>query len=122
MKNNNSFIKGRIKGIYYALKGSYLLIKQEASIKVQAVIAILITIAGFYFHISTTEWMFQVLAIGLVMGTEGINTAIEEIADFIHPEQHPKIGLIKDLSAGAVFLTALAAIVIACIIYIPKIF
>jgi diacylglycerol kinase (ATP) len=120
MKNNNSFIKGRIKGIYFALKGFYLLLKQEASIKVQAVIAILVTIAGFYFQISTTEWMFQVLAIGLVMGTEGINTAIEEIADFIHPEQHPKIGLIKDISAGAVFITALAAIVIACIIYFPK--
>ncbi len=122
MKNKNSFIKGRIKGIQYALKGLYLLIKQEASIKVQIVIAILVTIAGFYFHISTTEWMFQVLAIGLVMGTEGINTAIEEIANFINPEQHPKIGLIKDISAGAVFLTALAAIVIACIIYIPKIY
>jgi len=66
--------------------------------------------------------MFQVLAIGLVMGTEGINTAFEEIADFIHPEQHPKIGYLKDIAAGAVFFTAIAALVIACIIYIPKIF
>ncbi len=116
----DSFIKGRIKGGYIAIKGFFLLIKQEASIQVQATIAILITIAGFYFHISTTEWIVQILAIGLVMGVEGINTAIEEIADFIHPEHHPKIGLIKDLSAGAVFFTALAAIIIAAIIYIPK--
>ncbi len=118
--SKDSFIKGRIKGGYYAIKGFFLLLKQEASIKVQAGISILIIIAGFYYHISSTEWMIQILAIGLVMGVEGLNTAIEEIADFIHPEHHPKIGLVKDLSAGAVFFTALAAIIIACIIYIPK--
>ena len=42
-----------------------------------------------------------ILTIGLIMSLEGLNTAIEEIADFIHPEHHKKIGLIKDLAAGA---------------------
>ena len=64
--------------------------------------------------------MFQVLAIGLVMSIEGLNTAAEEMADFVHPDFHNKIGYIKDVAAGAVFFAAIAAIVIACIIYIPK--
>ena len=55
------------------------------------------------------------------MAIEGLNTAIEEIADFIHPEHHSKIGLIKDLAAGAVFIFAVAAVIIGCIIYLPKI-
>lgn len=79
------------------------------------------TILGFYVGLSTTEWCIQILITALIMAIEGVNTAIEEIANFIHPEHHPKIGLVKDLAAGAVFIVATAAIVIGCIIYIPKI-
>ncbi|OAB78681.1 diacylglycerol kinase family protein [Cochleicola gelatinilyticus] len=116
----NSFLGKRIKGFKYAFKGAYLLLKNEASIQVQTVIAVIVTIAGFYFDISTTEWMFQFIAIGLVMSIEGLNTAAEEIANFVHPDYHSKIGYIKDVAAGAVFIAALTAVIIACIIYIPK--
>ncbi len=106
----------------YAFKGALLLLKTESSIKIQFFIAILMTIAGFYFNISTYEWIVQCLAIGMVMSVEGINTAIEEIADFMHPEHHIKIGLIKDIAAGAVFIASVFAIIIGFIIYLPKIF
>jgi len=120
MSKKEPFLINRLKGIGYATKGAWLLIKNEASIKVQVVISLLITIAGFYFQISSTEWILQTLTIALVLSAEGLNTAIEEIADFIHPEHHPKIGYIKDVAAGAVFFTAIASIIVACIIYIPK--
>ena len=116
----DSYLGKRIKGGGYAIKGAYLLLRHEASIQVQAVIAVIMTVAGFYFEISTTEWMFQIFAIGLVMSVEGMNTATEEMADFIHPNFHTKIGFIKDIAAGAVFLAALTAVIIGCIIYIPK--
>ena len=116
----NSFIGKRLMGGVYATKGALLLIKNEASIQVQFVIAILITIAGFYFEISKTEWMFQIFSIALVMSAEGLNTAAEEIANFVHPDFHKKIGYIKDVAAGAVFFAAIAAVIIACIIYFPK--
>src|SRR5680860_1229326 len=71
---------------YFALRGAFLLIRTEASIKIQVFLAILMTAAGFYFEISNTEWILQVLAISLVVGIEGTNTAIEKICDlsFIH--------------------------------------
>ena len=97
-----------------------MLLKNEASIQAQAVIAVLVTIAGFYFELSANEWMMQVFAIGLVMSTEGLNTAAEEMADFVHPDFHQKIGYIKDVAAGAVFFSAITAIIIGCFIYIPK--
>lgn len=122
MTKKESFLVNRLKSIGFAYKGALLLLKTEASIKIQFVIAILVTIAGFYFDISSTEWILQILAIGLVMSTEGINTAIEEIADFIYPEHHAKIGFIKDVAAGAVFIAAVAAIIIGFIIYLPKLF
>jgi len=110
-----------MKGAKYALKGAFILLRTEASIQVQFAIATILTIAGFYYKISATEWMFQIFSIGLIMSIEGLNTAIEEIADFIHPEFHNKIGLIKDIAAGAVFIAAIAAITVGLIIYIPKI-
>ena len=62
----------------------------------------------------------QTFAIGLGMSIEGVNTAIEKLSDFIHPNHNPKIGVIKDISAGAVFIAATCAFIIGLIIYIPK--
>lgn len=121
-QKDNTFFSGRLKSVSYALKGAIKLITTEHSVMVQFSLGILVTIAGFYFGISKTEWLFQTLAIGLVMSIEGLNTAVEKIADFIHPNYHERIGFIKDIAAGAVFFAALTAIVIGLIIYIPFIF
>ncbi len=120
-QTDKSFVTGRLKSMVFALKGAFKLITTEHSVMVQSSIGVLITIAGFYFHISKEEWMFQILALGLVLGVEGLNTAVEKVADFVHPEFHEKIGFIKDIAAGAVFFAAMTAIAIGCIIYIPKI-
>lgn len=119
---NKSFIKSRISGFKYASRGAWLLVKREQSIQVQLVASVFVVCAGFYFDITATEWMFQLFAIGLVLSIEGINTAIEEIANFVHPDFHNKIGLIKDISAGAVFVAAITAVSIAVIIYYPYLF
>ena len=118
----NSYLGKRIRGGGYAIKGAWILLKTEHSIQVQAVISVLVTVAGFYFDITRTEWMFQVFAIGLVMSTEGLNSAVEGIADFVHPDFHTKIGYIKDVAAGAVLIAAVAAAIIAGFIYLPYIF
>ncbi len=104
----------------FALKGAIKLITTEHSVMVQSSLAVALIVAGFYFNISQTEWMFQTLAIGLVLSIEGLNTAVEKVADFIHPEFHERIGFIKDIAAGAVFFAAMTAIAIGLIIYIPK--
>jgi len=119
MKTDHSFVTGRLKSFKYAVLGAYKLITTEHSIMVQFSLGILVTIAGFYFNISKTEWLFQTMAIGLVLSIEGLNTAVEKIADFIHPNFHDKIGFIKDIAAGAVFFAALVAIAVGLIIYIP---
>ena len=75
-----------------------------------------------YVHISREEWMLQILAFGLVLGIEGLNTAVEKIADFIHPEFHDRIGFIKDIAAGAVLFAASSALTVGALIYVPKLF
>ena len=119
-EKDNSFFTGRLKSIGFAFKGAFKLITTEHSVMVQSTIAIMLIIVGFVFEISREEWMMQILAFGLVLGIESLNTAVEKIADFIHPEFHNKIGFIKDIAAGAVLFAALAAIAIGLLIYVPK--
>lgn len=119
-ERDKTFLTGRFKSMGFALKGAIKLATTEHSVMVQTSIGVLMIIAGFYFDISREEWMFQTLAIGLVLAVEGLNTAVEKIADFIHPEYHEKIGFIKDIAAGAVFFAAITSIAIGLLIYIPK--
>ena len=121
MKNkNDSFLRGRLRSLKFALRGMWLLMTTEDSIKAQLFVAVIAVILGFYFDISNIEWMIQFLAIGLVLVAEAANTAIEEVADFIHPDYHKKIGLIKDIAAGAPSFAAIISLIIAGFIYIPK--
>ena len=122
MIQDKRFVSGRIKSIGFAVKGAYKLVSTEHSIMVQFSIMILMIFAGFYFHISREEWMLQILAFGLVLAIEGLNTAVEKVADFIHPEFHERIGFIKDIAAGAVLFAAFSAIAVGALIYVPKIF
>ena len=117
-----SFLKNRIRGVGIAFRGAFLLVKTESSIQIQVAIALAVTAAGFYYDISNTEWMAQILAISLVLGVEGLNTAIEKMSDYTQPEFDNKIGFIKDISAGAVLWVSLAAVIVGLIIYLPKIF
>lgn len=117
----DSFFIQRLKGIRYALRGVWLLVRSEASIQVQLGFAIVGIALGFYFEISATEWLAQILVTGLVLVAEALNTGIEKLSDFVHPEYHQKIGFIKDVSAGAAAIAAIISLVVAGIIYIPKI-
>jgi diacylglycerol kinase (ATP) len=119
-QKDNTFFTGRLKSLVFAFKGAVKLMTTEHSIMVQSFLAVLMIFAGFYFQISHEEWLFQTLAIGLVISIEGLNTAVEKVADFIHPEFHQKIGFIKDIAAGAVFFAAMTAMAIGLMIYLPK--
>lgn len=119
-QKDNSFFSGRLKSVGFAVKGAFKLITTEHSVMVQSSLVVVMIIAGFVFDISRMEWMLQILSFGLVLGIESINTAVEKIADFIHPEFHDRIGFIKDIAAGAVMFAATAAIAIGLLIYVPK--
>jgi diacylglycerol kinase (ATP) len=118
-EKDNTFFTGRLKSMGFALKGALKLITTEHSVMVQSTIAVALIIAGIYFKISKEDWMFQTLAIGLVLAIEGLNTAVEKVADFIHPDYHERIGFIKDIAAGSVFFAAMTAIAIGLMIYLP---
>ena len=117
---DDNFFKGRLRSLIFALRGAWLLVTTEHSIMVQISIAVIMTVVGFIVQLSAIEWMFQLMAIGLVLVAESLNTGLEKLSDFIHPDYHKRIGFIKDISAGAATFAAIIAIIIGLIIYLPK--
>lgn len=112
-------IKSRIASFGYAIKGILKLLKSESNFQIEVVVAVVVTIAGFLVELTTTEWLFQVAAIGLVLSCEALNTAVEKLADTVQPEQDKRIEIVKDVAAGAVLLASIAAVIIGVIIYSP---
>lgn len=116
-----NIVEDRLYSLKYAFKGCLILLKTENAIKVHILSFVLLTVIGFIAQLSKTEWMFQILALGLVISIEALNTSIEAIADYIQPNFDKKIGELKDISAGAVLISAIFGAIILGFIYIPKI-
>ncbi len=114
-------IKDRMKSFPYAFNGLWILWKEEHNARIHCVAAICAVVAGVFFHISVYEWLAIVFAIGFVITLEIINSAIENIADFVSPERHEVIKKVKDLAAAGVLFSAMTAFVVGLIIFVPKI-
>ena len=115
------FIIGRLKGIIIAINGMFFLLKNEEAIKVQSFVFLIIIALGFYFEITSKEWIIHIILIGFILTTEALNTVAEKICDLITPKYDKRIKLIKDISAGAVSFAVLSSLIILLIIYFPYI-
>lgn len=104
-----------------AIRGCSLVIKNERNIKIQIVAAIIVTIMGFMFKISSVEWLVLVLTIFFVIVTECLNTAVEKTVDMITNKYSESAKNVKDISAGAVLFSAIASVIVGLIIFLPKI-
>ncbi len=109
----------RILSFKYAFEGLYAAFKEEPNLKFHFFFALLVITAGFYFQISSLDWIFIIIMTGLVLTLELTNTAIEAIVDSFTPEQHPRAKYAKDIGAAAVLITAISASIVGIIIFLP---
>ena len=114
-----SYLRKRINAFKYAGRGIAHLFRHEAHAKIHLIVMCLVILAGFFFHITPSEWCAVILCFGGVLSAEGFNTAIEALADKVSPQKDPLIRIAKDVAAGAVLLFTLAAIAIGLIIFLP---
>ena len=119
-KENFSVIK-RVRSFGYAFRGIGLLIKSTHNAWIHIAIFILVIILGIYFDVTKIEWFMVILASGFVFSAEAFNTAIEIDMDLTSPEYHPYARDTKDVAAGAVLISAITALVIGLLIFIPYI-
>lgn len=104
----------------YAGRGIKLLFGEPNS-RIHLLATVCVIVVGLLVSLSFTEWAIATILVGGVWVTEAINTAIERMCDHVTPEQHPEIKDIKDISAGAVLLSSIIAVIAGLFIFVPNI-
>ena len=120
-KKKTYSIKRLIKSFSYAFSGVISALKTEQNLLIDFISGIIAIVLGFVLKISTIEFIIVLIVIALVISMELMNTAIEYVVDMAMPEIHPLAKLSKDISGGAVLVSAIIALVVGLIIYLPKI-
>ncbi len=111
----------RLNSFKYAFAGLWDLFRSQPNARIHLLAAVGVVVAGFYFRLSEAEWCIVSLAIAVVFAAEAFNTALEYLTDLVSPDYHPLAGKAKDASAAAVLIAAIGAVVVAGIIFLPKI-
>lgn len=119
MSKNQSELDKRIKSFHYAIEGCYYVLKTQKNARIHAAITSGVIILGVWLMIPRQDWAMLILTIALVWMAEFLNTSIEAIVDMTMPDPHPLAKIAKDVSAGAVLLSAVAAIIVGLIILGP---
>lgn len=114
-------IKKFINSFTYPIKGLKYAYRNEQNLAVDVGIALIVVIFSFIFKVSLIEAALLALTIGLVLAFELVNTAIEAVVDLVTEDYHPLAKVAKDTSAAAVFVFALAAVIVGVIIFLPKV-
>ncbi|TDX51062.1 diacylglycerol kinase [Orenia marismortui] len=114
-------IQHLISSFNYAVNGIIYVLKHEKNMKIHFIISIIVLIFGLLLNLNKFELLILFITIALVFFAEMINTAIEELSDLVCQKYNTKVKIIKDISAGAVLVTALNAIVIGYIIFFQNI-
>jgi diacylglycerol kinase len=114
-----TFITSRVAAFGHAFRGWGYVLKTQQNAWIHSLVATLVLVMGFWLQISTTEWAILILTIAMVFSAEFINTSIEAVVDLASPTHHPLAKVGKDVGAGAVLVSALAAVIVGLLILGP---
>lgn len=114
-------IKRLFKSFKYAVKGLFLVMRDEQNFRVHIVFAVIALVFSWFYHITKIELIIVILLISTVMLMEVVNSAIERVTDVLKPRINDFVMEIKDIMAAAVMLASLVAIIVGLIIFVPYI-
>ncbi|MBT4518800.1 MAG: diacylglycerol kinase family protein [Halieaceae bacterium] len=121
MDNNDELfsLSGRIRSIGHAVDGVIEMLKGQHNSWVHIAITLAVIALAFLFRVTAVQWCVLIIAITLVWVVEALNTAFESLCDVVSPEFHPLVRKSKDIAAGAVLISAIGAITLGLIVFIP---
>ena len=113
-------MKKLMRSFGYAFKGIGYAAKTQLNFRVHLIATTLACCLGYALNITTNEWLWLILCVALVLTAELFNTAIEFLTDLVSPGYNELAGHVKDISAGAVLVTAFFALITGAIIFLPR--
>lgn len=106
-----------LRSFVFAMRGLIVAFRHERNLNVQLAVAFITVVAGYYYSITSTEWIAVITLIALVLCLELINSAIENVVNLVTTERNPLAGKIKDIAAGAVLLASIMSVIVGIIIF-----
>ncbi len=122
MQSLRDFFIGRVRAFGYAFAGWGHVLRSQRNAWIHTLASLLVILLGSILHIACLEWALLVFAMGLVWMGEALNTALEALADLVHPAPHPLVKIAKDAGAAAVLIAAVSAAVIGALVFLPYLF
>jgi diacylglycerol kinase len=113
-------LKARLRSVRYAYEGLSAFFATQHNAIIHLVLTIIAFMAAIFFDVGKTDMIAIIIVTALVWLAELFNTAVEKLADLVSKDFDPRTKFIKDVSAAAVLLSAIAALIIGAIIFIPK--
>ncbi len=110
------------KSFPHAYRGINLALK-ERNMRVHVIAVLVVGLAGIYFKIERVEWFAVILCFALVMSLETVNTALEDVCNKMRDDlglDYEATRNARDIVAGAVLISAIFAVIIATMIFLPK--
>ncbi|MBI4035272.1 MAG: diacylglycerol kinase family protein [Candidatus Chisholmbacteria bacterium] len=104
----------------YAGAGIRTALRQEPNLKIHLVMAGMVILLALIFRLTRLEWMVLILTIFWVITVELVNTALESVVDLVSPEVKPRAKIAKDVSAAAVLMAAVVAVIVGALIFGPR--
>lgn len=120
MYNRFNF-KKFFRSFSHAIDGVIYLLTNEQNARVHTIATIMVGVLAYLLRVSRIEAALLFMAVILVFAIEIINTAIEKVFDVLHPSEHEVIRAVKDAMAGAVLISAIIALVVAVLIFLPHV-
>ena len=114
-------MKSRIQSVKYAIEGIITLLEEEPNARIHLVVMLFVILLSIFFSITIIEWIAVIFAIGMVLTAEAFNTSIENVSNAITIEKNESIRKSKDIAAAAVLISALTAVLIGLLVFVPKI-
>lgn len=112
-----------LQALRHAFHGVVYGVRTEKNIQIHLLLAIVVVLSGCIFKVSSTEWLWLIQCIVLVFFAEFVNTCIEHIVDAVTNKQYFTWAKhVKDMAAGVVLLVTIYTVVVAMIIFMPKLF
>lgn len=124
VSRNKSKYKGLKRFFYsakYAVDGLCYAYRNEHSLWIHAVLSILAIIFGFALNITINQWIVVLIALGMILAFELVNTAMEACVDMVTLEYNELARIAKDCCSAATFVTSTMGFVVAVVVYGPKI-
>ena len=114
-------IVARGRSFRHAFRGITIIFKTQHNAWVHGLVALVVVLLGLWLRISAGEWAVVILSITSVLAAEAFNTAVEIDIDLTSPNYHPYARDTKDVASAAVLITALGALIVGLVVFIPKI-